>query len=212
MKPIIRSGLYAITDCANLSNEELFARTKIILSSGISMLQYRNKKSEKNSNQEFVYRLNKLCRQHNSLFIINDDIELAKEINADGAHIGEHDQTLDQARNILGNDAIIGVSCYNDIKLAQNAEMAGADYIAFGAFYPTKSKTNTTVASIELLSQARQKLTVPIVAIGGIKPDNADPLVRAGADLLAVISSIYDNPNPEISINQFNQIFRNTNE
>ena len=176
------------------------------------MLQYRNKEAKNNSSQEIAHKLNKLCNQHNTLFIINDDVELAKEINADGVHIGEHDQALDKARNTLGEDAIIGVSCYNDIELAQRAENAGADYIALGAFYPSKSKSNTVVASEELLNQARQRLTVPIVAIGGITPDNAEPLVKAGADLLAVISSIYDNPDPEENVGKFNQLFRNVNE
>ena len=139
MKAIIHSGLYAITDCVNMSMNELIAKTETILTSGISMLQYREKEVTANSRIEIVHKLKQLCKQHNTKFIINDDVELAKEINADGVHIGKDDQTLDNTRKILGENAIIGVSCYNDIGLALSAETAGADYIAFGAFFPSKS-------------------------------------------------------------------------
>ena len=188
-------GLYVITDCERLSNGELILRTQQILEAGVAALQYRNKTSNEN-------------RMETGLkpFIVNDDVELAKNLQADGIHLGRDDYDYRVARESLGEDIIIGVSCYNDMDRALDAQSRGVDYIAFGAIYPTASKTNTVHASLDLIRTAKQKLDIPVAAIGGITPDNCAPLVESGVDLLAVISSIYQAQDPGETVNKFNKI------
>ncbi|MGC1547873.1 MAG: thiamine phosphate synthase, partial [Rhodanobacter sp.] len=128
--------------------------------------------------------------EHNVPLIINDDIVLALEVSADGVHLGEDDGDIAEARNTLGKRAIIGVSCYDSLDRAQKAVTSGADYVAFGAFFPSPTKPHARQASIELLGQSAA-LGVPRVAIGGITPDNGAPLVEAGADYLAVVSAVF---------------------
>jgi len=125
------------------------------------------------------------------LLIINDDVALAATCNADGVHIGQHDTELREARTQLGPQAIIGISCYNRFELAQQAAENGADYVAFGRFYPSKTKPDAVPASLDLLHQAKQELDVPVAAIGGITVDNAAPLLEAGADMLAVVDGLF---------------------
>ena len=200
-------GLYAITDCRNLSTDELIIKTELILRSGASMLQYRNKADDLPGREYQALHLQQLCHNYSVPFIINDDINLAQKINADGVHLGQNDQPCDIARNILGPDCIIGISCYNEIKQAFAAEASGANYIAFGAFFPTTSKSSTSVATTALLSQARQQLNLPVVAIGGITPENGKELVQAGADFLAVISGIYEAVDPALATRAYVNLF-----
>ena len=135
-------------------------------------------------------KLKILCQQYDCLFIINDDYELAKQVDADGLHIGKDDLTLSEARALLGNK-LIGMSCYNDFQNAIVAENDGADYIAFGSFYSSSTKPNAVKADTLLLQQAVEKLGIPVVAIGGITIENALDLVNNGADMLAVIGALY---------------------
>jgi thiamine-phosphate pyrophosphorylase len=138
--------------------------------------------------------------------LINDDIELAALVGADGVHLGREDGAVTQARKQLGNDAIIGVSCYNFVELAVAAQKQGATYAAFGRFFPSSSKPLAAPAQIETLRQAKLALTIPIVAIGGILPDNGGQLLEAGADLLAVIGGIFDDQ-PEQSARAYQALF-----
>jgi thiamine-phosphate pyrophosphorylase len=123
--------------------------------------------------------------------IINDDVELAGNCGAHGVHLGKDDADLRSARSLLGSGAIIGVSCYNDLSLARQAAGLGADYVAFGRFFPSQTKPGAIQASPDLIRQARQELSLPIAAIGGITPDNAGQLIDAGADMLAVVTGIF---------------------
>ena len=205
-------GLYAITDSRNLTTAELIAKTALILQSGANMLQYRNKTDNLHNREYQALQLQQLCHDYSVPFIINDDLKLAQKINADGIHLGRDDQTCEIARKILGPECIIGISCYNKIKLALAAELSGATYIAFGAFFPTTSKPDTSVATTALLSQARQQLNLPIVAIGGITPENGKKLVQAGADFLAVISGIYEAPDPALATRAFLNLFNSKQE
>lgn len=186
-------GLYLITpddpDCARL-----LARVASVLP-WVACLQYRNKTADAALRHAQATGLLALCRQASVPLIMNDDMHLAARIGADGVHLGEHDPALADARALLGRDAVIGVSCYDDIQRAQRAVAAGADYVAFGAFFPSATKPGARRASTELLT-ASAELGVPRVAIGGITPDNAATLVAAGADLLAVISGVFDAPDP----------------
>jgi thiamine-phosphate pyrophosphorylase len=152
-----------------------------------SCLQYRNKRADAGLREQQAVALRGLCRGAGVPLIINDDASLAAKIGADGVHLGEHDGDIVAARALLGDGAIIGVSCYDELLRAEIAARTGADYIAFGAFFPSPTKPNARRAAPALL-QAAARLGLPRVAIGGITPDNARPLIAAGADLIAVIS------------------------
>ncbi len=157
-------------------------------------MQYRDKSDDQQRRIEEAAALQKLCSHHDTLFIVNDDLELAAQIGADGLHIGQDDQSLPQARQRLGANTIIGVSCYNHLDLAKSAQEGGADYVAFGRFFSSNIKPEAVGANIELLEQAREEINLPVVAIGGITAENGAQLVEAGADLLAVISDLFDRP------------------
>jgi len=200
-------GLYAITDCRNICTDALIAKTALILQAGAAMLQYRNKTDNSSVREVQAVQLQQLCHKYSVPFIINDDINLVLKINADGVHLGRDDSACETARKILGADHIIGISCYNNIKLALAAETEGANYVAFGAFYPTTSKSSTSVATTALLNQAKQQLKLPVVAIGGITPENGKKLVHAGADFLAVISGIYEVPDPAKATQEYLNLF-----
>jgi thiamine-phosphate pyrophosphorylase len=184
-------GVYAITpDCAD--TPDLLHRVRLALTGKVRILQYRNKSANTAQRLEQAYALRKLTREFATTFIVNDDVQLAAHVDADGVHLGVADDSVVTARAALGIHKIIGISCYNRLSLAQDAVHAGADYVAFGAFFPSTIKPNAEVADIELLQQARAELAVPLVAIGGITPHNAALLVDAGADALAVISALFD--------------------
>ena len=153
-------------------------------------------------------RLRDACAETGLAFIVNDDARLAHALHADGVHLGEHDGGIPEARTLLGDAAIIGVSCYDDLARARAAAAAGASYIAFGAFFPSSTKPNARRASPDLLRDSAE-LRLPRVAIGGITPDNARPLVEAGADLIAVISGIFDAPDPVATARAYLSTFQN---
>ena len=153
-------------------------------------------------------RLRDACAETGVAFIVNDDARLAHALHADGVHLGEHDGGIPEARTLLGDAAIIGISCYDDLQRARDAAAAGADYIAFGAFFPSPTKPNARRASPALLRDSAD-LGIPRVAIGGITPDNARPLVEAGADLIAVISGIFDAPDPVATARAYLSTFQN---
>ena len=207
MRQRLQRGLYAITDGDIAERERLLQSTEAILAAGVAALQYRDKHTAQQERLLRAEGLQALCRRYNVPFIINDDIRLAHELAADGVHIGADDPDYLSARRLLGDDAIIGVSCYNRLERALGAQQQGVDYIAFGAFFDTSSKQGTVHASPELLREARRHLKIPIVAIGGITPDNGGSLIAAGADLLAVISGIYHAATPGRAVAQYNQLF-----
>lgn len=208
MRKALKPGLYVITDGDNPDTGELIEKSRRIVAAGVTALQYRDKHSEYPLRLKRATALQSICKKHGTLFIINDDIQLAKTLGADGVHIGRDDPDYYACRALLGDNAVIGVSCYNDLNAALDAEREGADYIAFGAFFATSSKQQTTPAPIALLTGAREKITIPIVAIGGITPENGGKLLSAGADILAVISGVYGASDPELAVKQYNQLFR----
>lgn len=181
-------GLYAIT--ASDSNN-LLKNVALALQGGVRILQYRNKNAAAAQQLSEATALASLCKQYKVCFIINDDIHLAKQVGADGVHLGREDGSIREARNVLGADAIIGVTCYQDVKRALAAEKSGANYVAFGSFFASPTKPNAPKADIQLLQQARQKIALPICCIGGITLKNANILIENGADMIAVISSLF---------------------
>ena len=193
MKPSIvlpKGGLYLITP-DDSDSERFLERVLSVLNAGIAVLQYRNKLANANQMHEQAKVLFQHCRKLGIAFIINDDIELAHELGADGVHLGEHDADLKTARHLLGPNTIIGVSCYNSLTLAEKATSEGANYIAFGAVYSSATKPHARNAGLELFSQAKL-LNLPMVAIGGITPDNAAQTLAAGANFIAVIGAVFD--------------------
>ncbi len=200
-------GLYAITPAADAPDTR-HARVAAVLTGGATVLQYRDKASSDGARLEQARALRKLAAQHAALFIVNDDPRLAAQVEADGVHLGQDDGDIASARALVGPDALIGVSCYGDLNLAQRAIAAGADYIAFGAAFASPTKPDAAHAPIALFQAARARWTLPIVAIGGIRPDNAPVLVDAGVDALAVISALFDAPDPQAAAAQFASFYR----
>ena len=199
-----RRGLYLITP-DEADTARLLDRVGAVIGHA-ALLQYRNKAASPALRKEQALALTRLCRSAGVPLIINDDPGLAHACGAEGVHLGEDDGGITQARALLGEAAIIGASCYDDIGRAARMAAAGADYLAFGAFFPSTSKATPRRASPELLHEARA-LGRPLVAIGGITADNAPALVAAGADLVAVIGSVFDAPDPAAAALALRQAF-----
>ncbi len=171
----------------------------------VSCVQLRLKGADDNAVCAAGERLIPVCHARDVAFLVNDRPDLAKTIGADGAHIGAEDGNTAEARALLGGDAILGVSCYDSRHLAMQAGESGADYVAFGAFFPTQSKTPRTRAELNLLKWWRQMTIMQSVAIGGITAKNCAPLVQAGADFLAVIAAVWDHPDgPAVGVRAIN--------
>ena len=199
-------GLYAITpQCADTPS--LLAQVRQVLQGGATLLQYRSKSEDVALKHEQAAELRTLCRAFHVPLIINDDMRLAALIDADGVHLGETDLSLKEARINLGPDKIIGVSCYQDLERALQVAAQGADYVAFGSFYPSSTKPQARLCPLRLLIQAKSKLQIPVVAIGGITPENAPALIEAGADAVAVISALFDAADIELSAHLFTSLF-----
>ena len=197
-------GLYLITP-DDADTGRLLARVRAVLD-GAALLQYRNKTAPPALRRTQAEALAALCREAAVPLIVNDDAALARKIGAAGVHLGEHDGELAAARARLGAEAIIGVSCYDDPARARAAAAGGADYLAFGAFFPSTTKPNARRATPALLRECAA-IGLPRVAIGGITPDNARGLVDAGADLLAVIGGVFDAPDPAVAARAFRRCF-----
>ncbi len=201
-----RRGLYLITP-DEPDTARLLARVAPLLGEDVACLQYRNKAvAAIEVRRTQATALQALCAAAGIPLLVNDDPALARAVGAAGVHLGEDDGDLAAARALLGADAIIGASCYDDLALARRAVAAGASYVAFGAFFPSTSKATTRRAHPHLL-RAAASLGVPRVAIGGITPDNARFLVEAGADLLAVIGGVFDASDPVAAIGAYNACF-----
>lgn len=204
-------GLYAITpDFADTA--VLLDATRAALSGGARIIQYRNKGADKLLALEQARALRALTLEMPACLIINDDPALAVAVHADGVHLGREDMTgrTFQALRLRAANPhfIIGVSCYDQIALGLDAAAAGADYVAFGSFYPSSTKPAATRAALSLLHEAKQKIRLPVVAIGGITLDNAPKLTHAGADAVAVISALFDAADIAATAKQFTSIFR----
>ncbi len=200
------SGLYAVTPDIP-DTVELVRRVRLALQGGAQVLQYRNKTA--NAKLELVQAraLRELTREFQATFIVNDDVQLAAQVDADGVHLGGEDGSVATARAHLGNAKIIGVSCYNRFPLAREAVRQGADYVAFGAFFSSTVKPGAVKADAALLRTARDMLDVPIVAIGGITQLNSAALIEAGADALAVITALFEAPDIELAAHGFSTLF-----
>ncbi len=207
MTPFPARGLFAIADSGLLGRDRLQTAVEEAISGGAGVIQYREKGNDEPRRRKEAGTLLGICRRHQVPLIINDDVELAADIGADGVHLGRDDADLHRARDRLGQGAIIGISCYNEPDRAMAAQEAGADYVAFGRFFPSRTKPQAVRASVEMLRGIRPRLKVPVVAIGGITPENGACLLNAGADLLAVIHGVFGNPDPRAAAERFARLF-----
>jgi len=205
-KAVIR-GLYAITPITSDNEEQAFENVVAAIRGGAQFIQYRDKVHDQATRRRIGHRLLMLCKEHEAYLIINDDIALCQAINADGVHLGKDDSHLIHARQQLGETKIIGVSCYNQLQLAVQAQQNGADYVAFGCFFNSSTKPQATSAPVTLLTEAKACLTLPIVAIGGITVDNGQQLISAGADALAVINGVFTMDDIEFTARKFSYYF-----
>jgi thiamine-phosphate pyrophosphorylase len=200
------SGLYAVTP--DLGDTDVLLHTvSAALRGGARIVQYRNKSRDRELRRRQAGAIAGLCRQRRALFIVNDSAELAHETGADGVHIGREDGAVAHARSVLRAGSIVGVSCYNDFGLARAAAAEGADYIAFGSFFPSGTKPAAVRADAQLLRTAAAELALPIVAIGGVDVDNAAGLIAAGADAVAVVGALFDAPDVEVQARRFAALF-----
>lgn len=200
-------GLYAITpDIGDTAT--LISMIQQSLAGGARLIQYRNKTASAALRLEQAHSLAGLCRQFHVPLIINDHLDLAIEINADGVHLGREDATIIEARRKLGDKKIVGTSCYNRLEHALEAEREGADYVAFGAFFASATKPRAVAASTDLLRHARKILRGPIIAIGGVTPSTAVELIQAGADAVAVSNGLFRVPNIQCAAERLASLFK----
>ena len=200
-------GLYAITDAQLTPEERLSEMVAKAIEGGAVMIQYRNKNADAAQREREAHLLRDVCLAHRIPLIINDHIDLAQRVRAQGVHLGEADAPVHEARALLGDHAIIGVSCYNQFPRALRAQQSGADYVAFGSFHSTATKSGTVRATIELLHEARKHLSIPMVAIGGITPENGRPIVQAGATLIAACHGVFGQPDVHIAAQKYAHLF-----
>lgn len=201
------SGLYAVTP-DEPDTALLVAGVRAALAGGASLVQYRNKTADAALRLTQARALLVICREQHVPLIINDHLDLALEIDADGLHLGGEDGAIAAARAGLDSRKLIGASCYNLLQNAVNAEREGADYVAFGSFFASGVKPGAVRAPLDLLQEAKRRVSVPVVAIGGITLANAPQLIAAGADGIAVISALFAAPDVKLAAQQFNALFK----
>lgn len=206
MNPEDRCRLYLITPTRFDPDAFKDTLSEALDAGDVACVQLRLKGTGERGWLRAIKALMPVCHERDVAFIVNDYPDIAAEAGADGVHIGQDDTTYAHARQVVGPDRIVGVTCHNSIHLAMGAADAGADYVAFGAFFPTETKEPKATAELETLEKWAEIATVPCVAIGGIKVDNCAPLVRAGADFLAVVGGVWDHPEgPAAAVRAFNE-------
>jgi thiamine-phosphate pyrophosphorylase len=190
------AGLYAITAPRRADQSGVLDAAAATLAAGARVLQYRDKSDDADRRLTEATALAALCRRHGAMLIVNDDVELALQANADGAHVGRDDAGVARARSALGPGRVLGVSCYADLDRAAAAVDAGADYLAFGSVYPSPTKPQAGLAPLERFAEARRRFGLPLVAIGGINADNIAQVTAAGADAVAVVDAVFGADDP----------------
>lgn len=201
-------ALYAVTSEALChAPEQLPDAVNAALRGGAQLIQYRDKWNTPAQRLALATILRECCHQHGALFLINDDVALAARVQADGVHLGRADATLQQARATLGPTAIIGVTCHDDVALAQSLARAGASYAAFGRFFPSRTKPDAPAAPLEVLTRARERLSIPVCAIGGITPGHTRAALDAGANWIAAVDGVFGATDIEQAARAYRQKF-----
>lgn len=190
MSPRLK-GLYAITDEILTPDTTVVKQVETALKAGANLIQYRNKTADDTQIETVCRELQALCTSHNALFIIDDRPALAQKIQADGLHIGKNDTSLLEAKKIFTH-GIIGVSCYGSVRLAKQAQEEGADYVAFGSFFPSPTKPLSGVVSMSVIQKAKEALTIPVCAIGGINSSNIHEVAAHKPDMISVVNDIFN--------------------
>ena len=185
----------------------LIQKTQSAIEGGAFMVQYRSKIHDHDVKIQQCAAILRLCREYEIPCIVNDDVDMCRILEADGVHLGEKDDNIAEVRRILGEDAIIGSSCYDQLERAKRAQKEGASYVAFGAMYPTSTKPNAPRATIGLLREAKPQIQIPIVAIGGITVNNAHDVIETGVDAIAVINSLYESHSIKETAETLSQMF-----
>ena len=204
---MVLRGLYAVVDTALVPETVLVERVGLALHGGARVVQLRDKGEDPGFREWLALDLLHLCRGFNVPLLINDDVELAARIGAAGVHLGQGDIPLAEARQRLGPEAIIGISCHSSLELALQARQGGANYVAFGRFFPSHTKPIAVQADPGVLTQAKRMLDIPLVAIGGITPYNGTDLIAAGADMLAVVHGLFAAGDIRTAASQYTQLF-----
>jgi thiamine-phosphate pyrophosphorylase len=202
-RPAVKNGLYALTP-SGWPAERLLKAVDQAIAGGVSLIQYRDKPRP---DADLARALVKRCRAADLGLIINDDVDLARSVQAHGVHLGRDDADPGHARQILGQSAIIGVSCYNDLARAKALVKTGVDYLAFGSVFTSPTKPAAVACDLEILTHARS-FGLPVVAIGGVSLENAPLALAAGADLLAVISDLFEAPDIQVRAGQYQALIR----
>ncbi len=203
-------GVYAITTDEPRPLDIGLAAARHALAAGATVLQYRRKRAPWTERLAEAAALRALCAEWGACFIVNDDIDLARASGAHGVHLGREDSDYRPLARESGRRLLVGVSCYRSLEAAREAAAAGADYVAFGSFFPSVTKPHAPPCPLEVLAEARRALAVPIVAIGGITPENGRGLLEAGADFLAVISGIFEQPDIFEATARYRRLFEST--
>ena len=199
--------IYAISDDILMPENLALDYAREILECGVNFFQFRSKKALKN--EKLASEILNLCEKFGAKFIVNDDVKFAKKIGAKAVHLGKDDENIKEAFEILGKDAYVGVSCYNDISLAINAAKNGASYVAFGSVFTSPTKPNAPKCGLEVVKEAKQILNLPVCVIGGINETNIGSLSHVKPDLIAVISAIYKDGNIKENIKNLQKIIKN---
>lgn len=199
-------GLYLVTPDWD-DTRKLLEVTEKALRGGAALVQYRHKTADAELRQEQAECLLDLCHSYQRPLIINDYVDLCIAIDADGVHVGGTDAAVAKVRAALGPTKIVGASCYGDMQLARAAHQAGASYVAFGGFYPSRVKKYPVTTSPDIIAEAKRDIPLPSVVIGGMTHENAAPLVVRGADMVAAISSVYLDADPKSAAMAFVQLF-----
>ncbi len=200
-------GLYLVTPDWD-DTQKLLDVSEAALRGGAALLQYRHKTADAQLRKQQAVQLQALCRRYATPFIINDFVDLCIELDADGIHVGGTDASVAQVRAAVGPAKIVGASCYGSMDLARDAHQAGASYVAFGGFYPSRVKKYEVSTPPEIVAQAKAEIPLPNVVIGGMTPENAAPLVAQGTNMVAAISSVYMATDPEAAARRFTELFR----
>ncbi|MEX1196848.1 MAG: thiamine phosphate synthase [Pseudohongiellaceae bacterium] len=209
MKPL--HGVYAITDPVLMPDDDsLLSAVEQTLLGGAALIQYRNKPAHPAVRERQATALLSLCASFGTPLLINDDVELCLRIGAAGVHLGQQDNSLAEARDRLGPDAIIGISCHARESLALEAQRKGASYVAMGRFFPSQTKPEAPASSLDDLRRIRPRLHVPLVAIGGVNAENGASLVHAGADMLAAIHHLFSTTRIQQRTREMNRLFQRT--
>jgi thiamine-phosphate pyrophosphorylase len=199
-------GLYLITpDWDN--TQQLLEASELALRGGATLLQYRHKTADASLRREQAECLQALCRTYQCPFIVNDYLDLCLALDADGIHVGGTDMSVAEVRAVVGPQKIVGASCYGSMELAHAAHRAGASYVAFGGFYPSRVKKYEVTTQPSIVAESKAEIPLPVVVIGGMTRENAMPLVAQGADMVAAISSVYQAGNPQSAARGFADLF-----